>query len=85
MGEFCPLAPHLGDRILPVILKPVILLDREKIFRRSDAKLSQPFGIDVQPPRRLAHSLAVDFLSFFAQEPVDEQLKGIGVRCIFDN
>ena len=66
-----------------MIAKLVILLNGQIVFRRDNVMLRQPFGVDIDPPRAVVHRLTPNFLAFLAQEPVDENFRGIGVWRVF--
>src|SRR5712692_11275040 len=71
--------------LLRLILQLVELLYGQKVLGRQHAKLFEPFGVDVQTPRRLPDGLAENLLPFFAEQPVDENFSGVGVRRVFDD
>src|SRR5262245_38383414 len=80
----CP-GPVIIHRFLAVVFQSVVFFHCEKVLRRANAVFSQPFGFNVETPGRLTHCFAVDLLSLFAQQPVDEYLGGVGMRRSLDD
>src|SRR5262244_4471797 len=63
----------------------MVFLDGDRIFCRVHTELFQPFRVHIETSRAILHNSAVPILAFSAQEPVDENLGGIGMRRIFDD
>ncbi len=57
----------------------VVLLDADVIFGGADTELLHRLGIDVEAAGRLALGFGINFLAFFAEQPVDENFCGIGM------
>src|SRR5215510_8706161 len=68
-----------------MIAHPMVFLEGDRIFCRVHAELFQPFRVHVETSRSILHDSAVPILAFSAQEPIDENLGGIGMRWIFDD
>src|SRR5262245_23432505 len=85
LGDLGCNGPVVIHRFLAVVLQSVVLFHRKKVLRCPDAVFSEPFGFNVETPGRLTHCFAVDLLSLFAQQPVDEYLGGAGMRRCLDD
>src|SRR5215475_1099532 len=71
------------DFVLRLILESVILLDGDTVLSGYNANFPQPLGINVQAARALPESSGIYVLSFFAQEPIDENSHGVRVGGLF--
>src|SRR5262245_12938455 len=61
----------------------MVFLDGDRIFCRVHTELFQPFRVHIETSRAILHNSAIPILAFSAQEPIDENLGGIGMRRIF--
>src|SRR5258706_15124103 len=73
----------LPHRRLEMGFQAQIIVDAHDILAPLHAVFFQPLGADVDTARALGHRLTVKLLPFFAQEPVDENLRRIRMRRIF--
>src|SRR5438132_7767518 len=68
-----------------MIAHPMIFLKADRILCRVHTEFFKPFCVDIEAPRAILHDSAVPILSFSAEEPIDENFCGIGMRRIFDD
>src|SRR5262249_46398456 len=55
------------------------------ILCRDDTELSEPLCVDIQTPGTHTHAPRKDLLPISTQQPVDEDLRRIGMRLILEN
>ena len=68
-----------------MVADPVVFLEGDSIFCRVHAQFFEPFRVHVEAPRAILHDSAIPILAFSAQEPIDENFSGIGMRRVFHN
>src|SRR5262245_2870424 len=85
VGKLTRRHSDFGVLVFEMIAYPMVLLDGDRIFCRVHTKLFQPFRVHVETSRAILHNSAIPILAFSAQEPIDENFGGIGMRWIVDD
>src|SRR5262245_4888370 len=80
-GGFAP----IDDDVLAVKADFFEFLRRGHVFGRRSIKAGEPFGVDVQTAAPLRERTAIEILALFAEQPVDVNLGGVGMRRIGDH
>src|SRR5262245_47681258 len=77
---------HLINLVFRLVFQFVKLFQSQRnILRRDDAKLSEPLRVDIQTSGTDTHSPRKDLLPVSTQQPVDEDLRRVGMRLILEN
>ena len=68
-----------------MITHAVVFLHSDGVLGRIDAEVFEPTGFDVETARAIFQCSAIPVLTLFTEKPVDENLRGVWMRRVFDH
>src|SRR5437867_9880680 len=85
LSKFLRLHSYFNALVFQIIAQARVVFHTQIIFGCLNALFDHPLGIHVQTARAMQQRSAVKLLPILAQEPVHENLCGIGMRRILEN